>query len=139
MPRGDMIHNASHPAEAVANGDDTPVDLVHLARQTMADTDLEQDVLGMFVCQARQALEQMTDVDAARISAAAHRLKGAAAAIGAFRVSAAAERLEAEPGDARLQTAVGAAVAEAEKFILERARRIARAPQDQPASPPCVD
>lgn len=94
-----------------------PIDLVHLASQTMGDKGLEIEVLQMFARQARRALHDMTGVDAAAVGAVAHRLKGAAGAVGAFKVSAAAERLEGNSGDAALRAAVGAAVIEAENFI----------------------
>ncbi|WJR66704.1 Hpt domain-containing protein [Neorhizobium sp. CSC1952] len=94
-----------------------PIDLVHLASQTMGDKGLEIEVLQMFARQARRALQDIAGADAATAAAAAHRLKGAAGAVGAFKVSAAAERLESDGGDAALRAAVNAAVIEAENFI----------------------
>jgi HPt (histidine-containing phosphotransfer) domain-containing protein len=110
------------PARAACPSQDRPVDLVHLANQTMGDKDLENEVLQMFARQARKSLQEIAGTDAAGIAAAAHCLKGAAAAVGAFKVSAAAERLEANAGDAALQANVGAAVVEAENFILKLCR-----------------
>ena len=94
-----------------------PIDLVHLANQTMGDKSLELEVLQMFARQARRALHDMAGADLAGTVAAAHRLKGAAGAVGAFGVSSAAERLEANGSDAAAMAAVGAAVIEAENFI----------------------
>lgn len=94
-----------------------PIDLVHLATQTMGDKTLEVEVLQMFARQARRALHDMVGADGAATAAAAHRLKGAAGAVGAFKVSSAAEKLEANGTDAALRAAVGAAVIEAENFI----------------------
>jgi HPt (histidine-containing phosphotransfer) domain-containing protein len=94
-----------------------PIDLVHLATQTMGDKSLEVEVLQMFARQSRRALQDMAGADAATTSAVAHRLKGAASAVGAFRVSSVAEQLEANGDDAALRAAVGAAVIEAENFI----------------------
>jgi HPt (histidine-containing phosphotransfer) domain-containing protein len=94
-----------------------PIDLVHLANQTMGDKALEVEVLQMFARQARRALYEIGGADKAVAIAAAHRLKGAAGGVGAFRVSAAAERLEIDTNDAAAHAAVGAAVIEAENFI----------------------
>ena len=94
-----------------------PIDLVHLATQTMGDKALEVEVLQMFARQARRALHDMVGADPEATVAVAHRLKGAAGAVGAFKVSSAVERLEADGTDAGLRAAVGAAVIEAENFI----------------------
>lgn len=99
-----------------------PIDLVHLANQTMGDKTLELEVLQMFARQARTCLQELSagTPDAARLTA--HKLKGAASAVGAFQVSAAAEKLENGPVDAGLIASVGAAVIEAENFILKLCR-----------------
>jgi HPt (histidine-containing phosphotransfer) domain-containing protein len=94
-----------------------PIDLVHLATQTLGDKTLEIEVLQMFARQARRALHDIASADSAYVVAAAHRLKGAAGAVGAFKVSTAAERLEDNASDASLRAAVAAAVVEAENFI----------------------
>jgi HPt (histidine-containing phosphotransfer) domain-containing protein len=99
-----------------------PIDLVHLATQTMGDKALEIEVLQMFARQARKALQDMSVGDGKAVVAAAHRLKGAAKGVGAFRVAQAAEKLEAHGSDAALQAAVAAAVVEAENFILKLCR-----------------
>jgi HPt (histidine-containing phosphotransfer) domain-containing protein len=99
-----------------------PVDLVHLANQTMGDKNLENEVLQMFTRQARRALADIAGAEPAAVAAAAHRLKGAAGAVGAFRVSAAAQRLEDNANDAALQASVSAAIVEAENFILKLCR-----------------
>jgi HPt (histidine-containing phosphotransfer) domain-containing protein len=99
-----------------------PVDLVHLANQTMGDKNLESEVLQMFARQARKALVEIAGAEPAAVAAVAHRLKGAASSVGAFRVSAAAERLEGQADDAGLQASVSAAVVEAENFILKLCR-----------------
>lgn len=99
-----------------------PVDLVHLANQTMGDKALEVEVLQMFARQARACLQEMSCGDGTKVEAAAHRLKGAAGAVGAFRVYHAAEVLEGNCGDAANMAAVGVAVIEAENFILKLCR-----------------
>lgn len=99
-----------------------PIDLVHLARQTMGDKALEIEVLQMFARQARGCLQEIASGEADRVQAAAHRLKGAASAVGAFGVSHAAEAMEGAINDAGRVATVGAAVAEAENFILKLCR-----------------
>jgi HPt (histidine-containing phosphotransfer) domain-containing protein len=99
-----------------------PVDLVHLANQTMGDKTLELEVLQMFARQARACLHDISSGDLKAVASAAHRLKGAASAVGAFRVSQAAEALEGNCGDAANMAAVGVAVIEAENFILKLCR-----------------
>ncbi|MDO9418919.1 Hpt domain-containing protein [Pararhizobium sp.] len=99
-----------------------PIDLVHLATQTMGDKVLELEVLQMFARQARQAMKDLATGDRDLRIAAAHKLKGAARAVGAFSVSAAAETLEERIDDAASIAAVGSAVLEAENFILKLCR-----------------
>lgn len=99
-----------------------PIDLVHLAKQTMGDKALEAEVLQMFARQARACLQKLSSGDTKSMAAVAHRLKGAASSVGAFRVSAAADKLEADCSDAANMAAVGAAIVEAENFILKLSR-----------------
>ncbi len=99
-----------------------PIDLVHLAKQTMGDKALEIEVLQMFARQARACLQEIASGEAARVGAAAHRLKGAASAVGAFRVSEAAEAVEGGGSDAAAVASLGAAVLDTENFILKLSR-----------------
>ena len=99
-----------------------PIDLVHLHTQTMGDASLETEVLQLFARHARSCLQDCAAGDAAAVSAAAHRLKGAAGAVGAFDVASAAAALEAAPEDAVPAAALTAAVLEAENFILRLCR-----------------
>lgn len=107
---------------AICPSQSRPIDLVHLAGQTMGDKTLEIEVLQLFASQARRALQEMTEGKPADVIAAAHRLKGAASAVGAFIVADAAFRLEEKGPDAALLAKVGAAVLEAENFILKLCR-----------------
>ena len=99
-----------------------PIDLVHLARQTMGDKLLEIEVLQMFARQARSCLQDFASGNDEQIKAGAHRLKGAARAVGAFKVAESAEGFEANSNDASRMAAVGSAVVEAENFILKLCR-----------------
>lgn len=72
-----------------------PIDLVHLARQTLGDRALEQEVLGLFVVQTRAVLEQLQEAsDQRRRMELAHTLKGSARSVGAWQVAAQAEACE---------------------------------------------
>ncbi|MBB3657011.1 HPt (histidine-containing phosphotransfer) domain-containing protein [Rhizobium sp. BK650] len=99
-----------------------PIDLVHLARQTMGDKAVEIEVLQMFARQARACLQEIASGETMKVGAAAHRLKGAASAVGAFRVSQSAEAVEKDNGDIAAMAALGAAVVDAENFILKLCR-----------------
>ncbi|MBR1090900.1 Hpt domain-containing protein [Bradyrhizobium manausense] len=72
---------------------DSPLDLDHLSRMTLGDSELEQEVLAMFAEQAVRLLAAMTALPA-ETGALAHKLKGSARGIGAFAVADAAAGLE---------------------------------------------
>jgi HPt (histidine-containing phosphotransfer) domain-containing protein len=99
-----------------------PIDLVHLATQTMGDKLLEIEVLQMFARQTRQLMKELSSENADIRTATAHRLKGAALAVGAFGVAQNAEAVEADPQDAIHLAALSAAVIETELFILKLCR-----------------
>lgn len=94
-----------------------PIDLVHLAHQTMGDRAVELEVLKIFARQARQCLVDFAAADQDGKIATAHRLKGAAQAVGAFPLSRCAEEVEAGAVDAAHIAQMTAAVSEAENFI----------------------
>ncbi|MCM2292834.1 Hpt domain-containing protein [Allorhizobium sp. BGMRC 0089] len=98
-----------------------PIDLVHLATQTMGDKTLEMEVLQMFAKQARSCLQALAR-EGENAGAVAHRLKGAANAVGAFDVAAIAAEIEAKGADASRIAAVTLSVIEAENFILKLSR-----------------
>lgn len=93
-----------------------PIDLVHLARQTSGDKALELEVLHTFARQARGLMVELSSTDAQTLMQTAHRLKGAALAVGAFDVSDAAAKVEAGGGPADVLL-LGNAIAAAENFI----------------------
>lgn len=81
--------------EAAPPSFERPIDLVHLARQTLGDRDLEREVLGLFVAQARSVLDMLRNArDQRQRADLAHTLKGSARSIGGWRVAAAAETCE---------------------------------------------
>jgi HPt (histidine-containing phosphotransfer) domain-containing protein len=97
-------------------------DVAHLAAQSGGDQDVAREVLSLFVARAPALLSRIAD-GGADARDAAHALKGAALAIGAWRVAAAAEATEAaaaaslRPPCAELASAVSAACAEALRLL----------------------
>ena len=77
-------------------GDLPAIDLVHLARQTDGDEALEAELLAMFDAQAAKLAARLAlpEVGAQAKADIAHRLKGSALAIGAWRVAEAATAAE---------------------------------------------
>ena len=97
-----------HPVFATPQIDATavdrarPVDLVLLARQTGGDRVLEEEVLRLFLKQAKAIGRAMADqADAERRQRDAHTLKGAARAIGAGAIADTAQALEKAPAERR--------------------------------------
>ena len=97
-------------------------DLVHLARQTSGVKELELEVLHTFAKHARACMSELAGGEREAIRQTAHRLKGAALAVGAFTVSEAAERVENNADEAGGIAKLGQAVVEAENFILKLSR-----------------
>ena len=82
---------------AHGTGANRPIDLVHLAKQTFGERDLESELLRLFDRQSAQILAHLAghDMTAGRVKAdIAHTLKGSARAVGAFGVASAAEEYE---------------------------------------------
>ena len=71
------------------------LDLVHLSRQTGGDAELEQELLVLFADQCARQLATIRDAASRQNRCdAAHTLKGAAFAIGAWEVGEAAAAIE---------------------------------------------
>ncbi|ABR60379.1 Hpt domain-containing protein [Sinorhizobium medicae] len=115
------FESPEYPGNSIPSGR-SPIDLAHLFKQTMGDTALEIEVLKLFARQARRAIAEIAECDEEARGQEAHRLKGAALAVGAVAVAEAAAAIEKLPSDASLQTALGAAVLQAELFILKLCR-----------------
>ncbi len=94
-----------------------PVDLVHLARQTMGDRDLEREVLCLFVQQALSARDRIADAGESERLNLAHGLKGSARGVGAFAVADCAAEIERQPNDARIVGKLGTLIEEVRDFI----------------------
>ena len=118
--------NIAFEAPEVSNGPcpsaTRPITIVHLAKQTMGEKALEIEVLQIFARQARACLAELSTAETTQRQAVAHRLKGAALAVGAHEVAAVAGRLEDTPADAGLVAQAGSAILKAENFILKLCR-----------------
>lgn len=72
------------------------IDLVHLARQTGGDAQLELELLALFAAQCDRQVQVIRNAgEMMKRHDAAHTLKGAARAVGAWHVANAAEQVEA--------------------------------------------
>jgi HPt (histidine-containing phosphotransfer) domain-containing protein len=85
------IDSAEAPSLAPS---DRPIDLVHLARTTLGDRNLEREVLQLFDRQLVMLIARMRTAAPSGVATLAHTLKGSARGIGAWRVARAAEALE---------------------------------------------
>lgn len=95
-------------------GASAPIDLVFLARQTFGNRAMEQEVLRLFRDQAPRLAAEARAASGETRARLAHRLVGAARAIGAGSVADAAGAIESAPDTATLTTlddAVTAALA----------------------------
>lgn len=80
---------------AESNWDETIVlDRAHLAGFTGGDPSFEKQVLGIFMENAPSYLDILRECDSDNWKSSAHKLKGAARSIGAWRLARAAERAE---------------------------------------------
>lgn len=88
-----------------------PVDMVHLARYTGGDTELNAEILRLFANQAGELVERLsalvTAPDAKAWREVNHTIKGAARGIGAFALADVAAK--AEPLDPAISSAEAAA------------------------------
>lgn len=103
-----MLHSATTlapvtPPQRAIPSFERPLDLVHLARQTLGDPDLEAEVLALFVTQSSAMLARIAAaVEAGERQMLAHTFKGSARAVGAWKVAAAAEAVELWEEEPRL-------------------------------------
>ena len=94
-----------------------PVDSAHLARQTMGDRSLEQEVLALFVQQALSVRDRIVDVDIKDRLLLAHGLKGSARGVGAFAIADCATEIEHRPEDDQTLRRLGKLIDEVRDFI----------------------
>lgn len=90
-----MFLESSLRADLCLPSFERPIDLVHLARQSLGDRALEREILDLFVTQARLLRAKLQEASATQQRMdLAHTLKGSARAVGAWRVAHWAEQCE---------------------------------------------
>ncbi|MEZ5811330.1 MAG: Hpt domain-containing protein [Rhizobiaceae bacterium] len=108
--------------ETCAPSRSRPVDLVHLARQTMGDRTLEEEVLQLFMQQAMIIGDRILNANPSERRRLAHGLKGSARGIGAFAVAECAFAIEENPEQASLVTELGERLRAVREFIASISR-----------------
>ncbi len=103
-------------------GTGRPIDMAHLARQTMGDRALEQEVLALFLQQALGVCRKMAAAGVGERLLMAHGLKGSARGVGAFAIAECATEIERDPNDAALWKRLAGRVQAASDFIAAIAR-----------------
>ena len=93
-----------------------PIDITHLAQQTMNDAELQREVLRIFIDQLAAARREIPAAEGEDRTRLAHKLKGAARAVGAFALSDCAERLMLQPDDAKALKQLDGLADEASRF-----------------------
>jgi HPt (histidine-containing phosphotransfer) domain-containing protein len=102
--------------------DRNPIDRKHLAKYTLNNRALEEEILALFVDQLPQSLEQLrSSVNEKEWRIAAHTIKGSARAVGAKALADAAAEAEAVTGNleeqARLVAEIDRQVAIATRYV----------------------
>ena len=80
-------------------GTPPPIDMAHLTRHTLGDEDIAREVLDLFLIEMQSAREVIRGRVETELRDVAHRIKGAARAVGAFGLADIAEDIETAPGD----------------------------------------
>jgi HPt (histidine-containing phosphotransfer) domain-containing protein len=99
-----------------------PVDLVHLARQTLGDRAIEQEVLALFMQQANAVRDRISQATPTERSLLAHGLRGSAGGIGAFGIAETAKDIEHDPHDKSLVLKLAARIDDVRDFIASISR-----------------
>ena len=98
------------------------IDFEQLARQTMGDRALEQEVLALFVHQATNIGEHIVTASREERIRLAHGLKGSSRSVGAFPVADCAEQLERAPDDTAIVQRLRRRVAEVAEVVASISR-----------------
>ena len=94
-----------------------PLDFAHLTRQTMGDDELKREVLELFLVQATAAQTELVGINAEARRNLAHRLVGAARAVGAFAIADCAAELEASPHSEKIAERLPHLIDEMKRFV----------------------
>jgi HPt (histidine-containing phosphotransfer) domain-containing protein len=117
LPDADELAFSMPGGESCGQARSRPVDLVHLARQTMGDRALEQEVLALFVHQATLVRDQIGAADTAGRLRLAHSLIGSARGVGAFAIADCAVEIEKKPDDRQVIGRLAGLIDEMRDFI----------------------
>lgn len=117
MNKGRHMASSGHAMESCGKVPVSPVDLVHLERQTMGDRQLQSEVLSLLAEQARSTSLRAGSASPKDRAAMAHGLKGAARGVGAFALADCADALEREPEVEQHRISLEQAVAEFLNFL----------------------
>lgn len=104
MKQNGVILAAFAPSESASGGNNManpPIDAEHLSRQTMGDSELQREVLLIFIEQVAVARREVPAARGEERKRLAHKLKGAARAVGAFALADCAELLMNHPEDTK--------------------------------------
>jgi HPt (histidine-containing phosphotransfer) domain-containing protein len=110
------------PAKKATNTNETasPVDLVHLSRQSLGDRSLEREILNLFKSQSALYLDRLSNAKTSdERKLAAHTILGSARGIGAWRVAKEAEAVQADTAHLQDLASLRHCVEEANAYITE--------------------
>jgi HPt (histidine-containing phosphotransfer) domain-containing protein len=112
------LKTAARITMSAVSSDPRILDVPHLVRQTFGDRTLEREVLALFEQQCTRLLPiiagQGSPIERAD---AAHTLKGAARAVGAWRIASLAETLERAIEDSRAGETLGRLLAQMQSAV----------------------
>ena len=114
---GEAIAFGRPGGESCAPSRARPVDLVHLARQTLGDRAGEQEGRGMLMNPQAATHDRLATPDEEERRMLAHGLKGSARGIGAFAVADCAGEIEDSPGSKALIARLSSLIDEVREFI----------------------
>lgn len=96
----DRNGGSESPADGGGRDASGPViDLVHLARQTLGNAELEREVLQLFITQLHSVEDRLAGADGRDTGFLIHGLKGSARSVGAFPLADGCAAWEEAPGD----------------------------------------
>ncbi len=103
--------------EASGEAHGRPIDMAHLARQTMGDRALEQEIISLFLQQAGHVGEKIAQAAPDECRQLAHRLIGSALGVGAFAVADCAAEIQTRPDDQEAKRRLARLIDEVRDFV----------------------
>ena len=97
-PGRNLLGNKHMPPVEPKRAAERLIDESHLARQTLNDASLRDEVMALFHGQLADIEVKLKTAKGVERAAIAHRLSGAARGVGAFPLAAAARTVEEAPG-----------------------------------------